>query len=184
MNSAHTPEISVVMVVYRMRREAPRTLHSLSTRCQKGVRNDQYEVIVVENPSDETLSAQDVESFGPQYRYVVNPHASPSPARAINLGARLARGRTLMLLIDGARILSPGILRRTLTALRLCDRPIVATLAWHLGPDSQARSIPQGYGQQVEDEMLAKSGWEADGYRLFKIAALAASSERGWFLPI
>jgi hypothetical protein len=178
------PELSVVVVVYRMRREAPRTLHSLCTAYQRGVGEDRYEVIVVENPSDQMLSAQDVQRYGPQFRYLVNPKSSRSPAAAINLGARESAGLHLMLIIDGARILSPGVLRQTLIALRLYDRPAVATLAWHLGPDNQARSIHKGYCQEVEDRLLAESGWEADGYRLFDVSSLASSSERGWFFPL
>jgi hypothetical protein len=167
-----------------MQREAPRTLYSLSTAYQQGVSDDRYEVIVVENPSDQMLTLEDVRRFGPHFRYLINPRNSRSPAAAINLGAREALGRHLMLIIDGARMLSPGVLRQTLTALRLYDRPVVATLAWHLGPDNQARSIHQGYCQEVEDRLLAESGWEADGYRLFHISALASSSERGWFFPL
>src|SRR5437867_3979840 len=41
-----------------------------------------------------------------------------------------------------------------------------------------------GYTKQVEDELLASIGWPEDGYRLFTIAALAASSELGWFVPV
>jgi glycosyltransferase involved in cell wall biosynthesis len=178
------PELSVVIVVYRMQREAPRTLYSLSSAYQQGVGDDRYEVIVVENPSDQMLSAEEVHRFGPQFRHRVNPRPSRSPASAVNLGAKEALGRHLMLMIDGARIVTPGILRHTLTALRLYDRPVVATLAWHLGPDNQARSIHKGYCQEVEDRLLAESGWESDGYRLFNISALAGSCGNGWFFPI
>jgi glycosyltransferase involved in cell wall biosynthesis len=178
------PELSVVVVVYRMRREAPRTLRSLGTAYQQGVGEDRYEVIVVENSSDQMLSEPEVRRFGPHFRYLVNPRSSRSPAGAINLGAREARGRHLMLMVDGARILSPGVLRHTLTAFRLYDRPVVATLAWHLGPDNQARSIHKGYCQEVEDRLLAESGWEADGYQLFRVSALAGSCGNGWFFPI
>ncbi len=36
-----------------------------------------------------------------------------------------------------------------------------------------------GYDQAVEDELLAGSDWEADGYRLFEVSTLAGSSGRG-----
>jgi hypothetical protein len=184
--SAHRPdvELSVVVVVYRMQREAPRTLHSLSAAYQQGVAGGACEVIVVENPSDQMLSAEAVQRFGPHFRYLVSSGDPRSPAAAINLGARVSAGRHLMLMIDGARILSPGLVRRTLTALRLYDRAVVSTLAWHLGPDNQARSIHKGYCQEVEDRLLAGSGWEADGYRLFSVSALAGSCGNGWFFPI
>jgi hypothetical protein len=41
-----------------------------------------------------------------------------------------------------------------------------------------------GYDQAAEDQLLAASGWEHDGYRLFSISTLAASSARGWFAPM
>jgi len=41
-----------------------------------------------------------------------------------------------------------------------------------------------GYDQTAEDQLLAASGWEHDGYRLFSISTLAASSARGWFAPM
>jgi len=177
-------KLSVVVVVYRMVREAPRTLYSLSTAYQEGVTEDDYEVIVVENPSDRMLSPGMVRRHGRQFRYVVNLRNPESPSAALNRGARHARGQHLMLMIDGARIASPGIVARTLDALKLYDRAVVATLGWHLGPDNQARSIHQGYCQEVEDQNLAQADWTANGYRLFEISALAGSSAGGWFAPI
>jgi hypothetical protein len=41
-----------------------------------------------------------------------------------------------------------------------------------------------GYDQVVEDELLARSGWEDDGYRLFEISTPAGSSGRGLFGPM
>ena len=46
------PELSVVVVVYNMRREAMRTLQSLSRQYQRDIDDVRYEVIVVENGSD------------------------------------------------------------------------------------------------------------------------------------
>jgi len=102
MAGADGLQLSVVMVVYRMRREAPRTLHSLGAAYQRGVSAAEYEVIVVENPSDQMLQERDVTRHGAQFRYLVNPKPAPSPASAINAGARAARAPNVMLLIDGA----------------------------------------------------------------------------------
>jgi hypothetical protein len=166
-----------------MAREAPRTLLSLTDQYQ-GISKRDYEVIVVENPSEQMLSPSEVRGYGKQFRYFVNPRPSRSPANAINFGASKARGRNLMLLIDGARILSPGILSRTLTAFRLHEQPVVAALAWHLGPDNQARSVHNGYCQDMEDQLLSTVDWQQDGYQLFTISALAGSCSMSWFYPI
>ena len=58
--------------MYNMRREAERTLHALSRAYQEGIDDIGYEVIVLENGSDEAekLDAEFVESFGPEFRYV------------------------------------------------------------------------------------------------------------------
>ena len=178
------PRLSVVVVIYRMRRVAQRTLFSLSAQYQRNVSEGDYEVVVVENLSDEMLSAEFVEQFGPQFRYFRNQRATSSPAAAINLGAQRARGRYLTLMVDGARILSPGVLAFSQMASKLHRDPIVATLGWHLGPKNQAISIKEGYGPETEDELLRTAEWQRDGYQLFSIAVLAASSAGGWFAPL
>lgn len=170
-------------MIYNMQREAPRTLLSLSAGYQ-GMDPGQYEVIVVENGSDKPLSIETVKGFGSHFRYFYLENASPSPAAAVNFGVRQAQGEMVGLMVDGARILSPGIVRHALRALKAYTVPLVSTLAWHLGPDVQARSIPEGYNADVEDRLLAQANWAGDGYRLFTIAALADSSKQGWFMPI
>ena len=76
---------------------------------------------------------------------------------------------------------SPGLLAKDLAASRLHERPVIGTIAFHLGPDVQMQSIRRGYDQAVEDELLTGSGWESDGYRLFGISSFAGSSRGGWF---
>jgi hypothetical protein len=76
---------------------------------------------------------------------------------------------------------SPGLLSKALAASRVHERPVIGTIAFHLGPDVQMESIKCGYNQAVEDELLAGFGWEVDGYRLFTISAFAGSSAGGWF---
>ena len=56
--------------------------------------------------------------------------------------------------------------------------------AYHLGSTTHMEATGQGYDQAEEDRLLAASGWEADGYQLFAISTLAASSGRGWFGPM
>jgi hypothetical protein len=104
-----------------------------------------------------------------------------SPVPAINFGLAVARGELVGVCIDGARMASPGLLSKALAASRLHDRPVIGTIAFHLGPEVQMESVKHGYNQAIEDELLAGSGWEADGYRLFTISVFAGSSDGGWF---
>jgi hypothetical protein len=173
--------ISVVVVVHDMLREAPRMLLSLATPYQRGVEAGDYEVIVVENISDNVLGKSLVCSFGPQFRYFARQVPDCSPAAAVNFGVAQARGTAVGLCVDGARLASPGLLRTAAQGLTLAPRPLIATLGWHLGPDAQHRSIREGYNQAVEDRLLAAAAWEQDGYNLFQIATLGDSSRRGYF---
>lgn len=176
--------ISFVVVSYNMQREIPRTLFSLTTEYQRHCEGIEYEVLVVDNGSSAPLDAGLVESFGPQFRYFYYETDSPSPAAAINWAADKTRGRFISICVDGARILSPGMLRTMRLAASLCDVPVISSLAWHLGPKVQSEAMLEGYDRTVEDRMLAESRWEEDGYRLFDISCFAASSREGWFRPI
>lgn len=179
-----SPRLSVVVVVYNMQREAPRTLFSLSAAYQRRINPQDYEVIVVENGSSAPLSLTLVKGFGDNFRYFFLEDASPSPAYAINFGASRSRGEYVGIMIDGARIVSPGILYFALTGLSGFHRAVVSSLAFHLGSDVQMKTVPQGYDADEEDRLLASIDWRRNGYKLFEISALAGSSEGGWFLPI
>lgn len=78
------PALSLVVVVYDMTREAPRTLRSLATPYQRGISPQDYEVIVMDNGSPQPLGADLVRDFGPQFRYHYVDQALKSPASAVN----------------------------------------------------------------------------------------------------
>jgi hypothetical protein len=107
--------------------------------------------------------------------------ATRSPVHAVNHGLALAKGRVVGVCIDGARMATPGLLASAMEATRLHPRPVVGAFSFHLGPDVHMRSTRNGYDGDVEDRLLASSGWEADGYRLFDISVFAGSSHLGWF---
>lgn len=178
------PLLSIVVICHNMRREAPRTLHSLSRGYQQGIEDLDYEVLVVDNGSDRPLDPAQVRGFGPQFEHLFHPGTSPSPVEAINAAVRRTRGQHVVICIDGARILSPGMLRFIALGTRLAERPVIGALAWHLGSKIQKLAMLEGYDREVEDRLLAGSGWEEDGYRLFDISCLANSSGNGWFKPI
>src|SRR5262245_57449997 len=175
-------KISVVVVVYNMAREAPRTLHSLSTEYQDRLAADDYEVIVVENGSTDPLDPEHVRGFAGNFRYFYLAGAGPSPAPAVNFGLREARGAVVGVMIDGARIATPGLLHSALLGAGLYPRAIVASLGWYLGSENQRVSASRGYNQATEDALLERIGWPKDGYRLYEIATLDDSSS--WFQSI
>src|SRR4051794_34778475 len=110
------PALSVVVVVHNMARELPRTLWSLSAARQQGVTAADYEVIVVDNGSDEPVDPALLERFDGDVTLERIDPAPPSPVRAANVGVRRARGELVGLVIDGARLASPGLLAGALRA--------------------------------------------------------------------
>jgi hypothetical protein len=110
--------------------------------------------------------------------------APPSPALAANAGLELAESELVGLVVDGARMASPGLLATARRAAGLFERPVVATVGYHLGSHRHMEAADTGYDQATEDELLASIGWEDDGYRLFANSTLAGSSAWGWFRPL
>jgi hypothetical protein len=163
------PRLSVVVIVYNMPREARRTLYSLSRTYQQGVSAGDYEVIVVDNGSVPLFSPAYVNEQEGRFAYFYMGKARPSPARAVNVGVRQSRGEYVGILIDGAGILSPGLLQYALRAFRAILDPVVTTFAWYVGPDIHRRAIEtHGYDRQMEDQLLERIRWPEDGYRSLK----------------
>ncbi len=181
---AKRPKVSVVVVVYNMAREAPRTLFSLSAAFQRNIHADDYDVIVVDNGSVPAFDPQVLAGLEGNFTLIRIDSAPRSPVLAVNRGLAAARGEVIGVMIDGARIVSPGVLGLAAMAARLSDRFIALTMSFHLGPKVQMQSVPEGYDQGQEDHLLARSGWMEDGYRLFDISVFAGSSAGGWFRPM
>ena len=87
------PALSVVVVVYNIPREAPRTLLTLSASYQRHIDADDYEVIVVDNGSKPPLDPAVIESLSGNFRLIRIDPAPPSPAHAINRGIAAAARR-------------------------------------------------------------------------------------------
>ena len=179
---ASRPKLSVIVIGYKMARELPRTIHTLSPAMQRGIEADDYEILVVDNGSPNPPTQEDVAGWSSNARLVLVPDAGPSPVRAINLALNMARGALVGVCIDGARMASPGLLAAALEASRVHPNPAIGTLAFHLGPDVQMRSVATGYNQVVEDQLLDTTRWSEDSYDLFKISVFAGSSQQGWFV--
>jgi hypothetical protein len=151
---------------------------------QHGIDPQCYEVIVIDNGSPEPLPLGPMCTVHGNWVLHRIEDATPSPAAAINLGIRMARGKIIGVMIDGARLASPGLLAGAQLAARLHPRAVISSLGFHLGPDVQMVSVQKGYDAAQEDRLLDQIQWEEDGYRLFEVASLAGSSADGWFLPL
>lgn len=175
------PDLSIVVCAYNMDRELPRTLLTLSALYQRDVEGIEWDVIVLDNGSKTPVNEAKLKAQYPNLR-VVRPEAPrQSPAAALNAVMAEAKGKVIGLWIDGARLASPGVIARAMEAWRADPTKVIGTLAFHLGPDVQMRTVMEGYDAQTEDALLASVPWRKDGYRLFDISVLAGSSAPGWF---
>ena len=179
------PALSVVVVVHNMQREIVRTLYTLDPCYQRDVKRSDYEVILVDNCSDAPVDQQVLDScFSGQLQVMRLRSGSVSPVFAVNQGVKRARSRRVVVMVDGARMVSPGLLRGFLDAFQLNPNAFVYTLGWHLGSEPQNISMAKGYNQSVEDRLLSSFDWRSNGYSLFDHSCLALSSRKGWFSSI
>ncbi|TPM05943.1 glycosyltransferase [Mesorhizobium sp. B2-3-11] len=176
--------ISIVVVVFNIPTELPRTLLSLATPYQQGVTTNDYEVIVVDNGSSPAVSESLIREYGPNFRVLRIDDASPSPAAAVNRGIREAKGDKIGVMIDGARIVTPGFVRFAGIGLDMAPTAVVAAPGWYLGSDIQANAPTNGYTKAIEDSLLQSIRWPEDGYRLFEVGTMDESSIDPWFSPL
>jgi hypothetical protein len=167
-----------------MTREAERTLHSLSTVYQLDVAEDQYDVYVIDNGSAKPLKNPDMSRFGNNFYYQHIPDAHPSPAFSINKTLAATSTEYVAVLIDGAHIITPGVLKYAFKCFDAYDNPFVVTRYCFLGPGQQNRTVAEGYNQEAEDQLMEKINWPEDGYRLFEIGELIGAHKPGWFQPV
>ena len=137
---------------------------------------------MVENGSDpdQRLGADFVARYGPEFRYLdLGDEADPSPVGALNRGIREGRGRAFALMIDGAHVVTPGVLRFGMAGLATYAPAIVATQQWYVGPGQQGEAMAGGYDQAYEDRLFERIRWPHAGYRLFEIGHFVG--DRDWF---
>lgn len=179
-SAAASPRLSVSVVAYEMKRELPRTIRSLSPAMQRGIDPADYEIVVIDNGSPEAIGPRDLETHGASVRWLQAEALSASPAGAANLGVRNSSSPLVGVMVDGARLASPGLMRTALMACEMGERTMALSVGFHLGPEPQQRSVANGYDQAEEDRLLEEVVWTDDGYRLFAISSWAESSPDGW----
>lgn len=172
------PRLSIVVVGFDMARELPRTVQSLLPPYQTGIALEDIEIIVADNGSHTPVRREDFAADA-DITVIRVEDGGASPCRAANRAAALARGDLIAVLVDGARMATPGLLATAISASRIHPKAFVVTVGFHLGPKVQQISTGEGYTRAVEDELLAGIAWPADGYRLFEISALGESYRNG-----
>ena len=171
-------KLSIVIATYNMQREAPRTIMSVLPPCQREVQNVDYEVIVIDNGSFEPLDLNCMNSANVPVKVIrVSPSdAHLSPIVSINNTVTLhASGDWLLICIDGARIFSPYIVRRTVDILKLYPDAFTFVGSRHLGHETQMKAYTKGYDQKVEDELMKSTDWSSNLDALWGISVWAGA---------
>ena len=182
MNSQ--PKLSIIVIVYQMRRQAMNTLYSLSENYQLQCEAKDYEVLVLENISTENLVASEVEALGANFHYYLREETSATPVYAINEGVKLSRAEHICLMIDGARMVTPGLVRNTLDLINAAPDSVVCAPGYQLGKEDQKYHITRGYNESVEQSLLDEIEWKNNGYRLFEISCFSGANTHGFFHPL
>jgi hypothetical protein len=177
-------KLSVVVVCYEMAEQIKNTLDSLLPPYQRNICIDEYEIVLVDNGSAKMLD-ESTSKISPNLNYVyLSPgEASPSPAAAMNRGVALSRAPLLCLMIDGARLVTPGVLSWGMRLLDIAPRAMVEVRGWHLGPKWQPESVAEGYDHEIESQLLEQVSWWKNGYRLFDISSASAQTKEGISQP-
>jgi cephalosporin hydroxylase len=171
---------SFIVNFYNMQREAQRTLTSLSRSYQHNIGDLAYEVICIDNGSNPPLQKDWIESFGPEFRLIRPQHPQSSPCSVINQVAREANGRYLAVMIDGAHMLTPGILREAMDIFAVDSNAVLAVRHWFVGGDQRWLSSID-YDRTLEDLLFKRIDWPRNGYELFRIGLPIGESPNAWF---
>lgn len=177
------PLLSIIVIAYDMQRQALNTLISLSPDYQEGVSANDYEVIVVENRSQRNMDASAIAALPGNFRYFLRDEPGVSPAAAINFGFAQACGEFIGLMIDGARMVTPGVVRYALMAFRITHNAMVVVPGYNLGENEQQFHLTHGYCEEKEQALLHEIDWPHSGYRLFDISSIGGANRRGIFHP-
>lgn len=175
--------VSFVVIVYDMPAQAENTVKSLLPEYQQDVSVENYEVLIVENESHNTMSRQFLDSLPANFHYHLRQESQPTPIHAINYGIEQARGDNICVMIDGARLLTPGVIKNVILGHRLASPAIVTVPGYHLGFELQQKAVGSGYNAEQEKGLMRSINWPEDGYRLFDIACFSGSCDPGFYLP-
>lgn len=176
------PSLSVVVLCHEMERQLGNTLRSLSTPFQRLLGLDDYEILVIDNGSQSSLSRTvwDV-AANIHYRYIPPAKARACPALALNEAVAQARADAVCVMIDGARMVTPATLYWGLRLSRLSSRAFVEIRGWHLSPTGRSELGELQDRQDADQGLLASIPWLENGYCLFENATPAASTRFGFF---
>lgn len=180
-SNSPAPRLTVLLIGFHMPEQLANTLYSLRHDYQRNVSQEDYEVVLVENRSACCLAPEAVASLPDNFRYFLRDEAGVSPAAAINFGLEQARGEYVCLMIDGARLLTPGVLGNILRATVMRRDCFVAVPGYTLGYPQEHDRLGSQYCFELDRTHLQQLGWPANGYGLFERSFFSKSNLKGFF---
>ena len=177
------PDLSVVVVGHRMARQFANTLFTLSRAYQRELGTLHYEVIVVENDSDDALGGESIAALPNNFRYFRRTETSRSPAGALNFGLQQCRGECIGLMLDGARLLSPRTLSYAALAHRMDAHSLTIVPGYHLGEVAHHELTDGAAAYVTEERLLGDIDWRDNGYLLFTVSTPGGGNARGVLQP-
>ena len=174
--------ISFVVIVYDMPLQAQNTVRSLLPDYQRDTFADEYEVVIVENASANTISRDFLKTLPDNFSYHLRNETHPTPVYAIDYGIEQSQGKNICVMIDGARLVTPGVVNNMIRGHRLARHVLVTVPGYHLGFELQQKSVGSGYDADQEQILMESIAWPDNGYRLFEIACFSGSCAQGFYL--
>jgi len=177
-------KLSVIVIVYKMKRQAMNTLYSLSAEHQTNCSQEEYEVLIMENNSTDNLDPEAIASLNGNFRYFLRDENHPTPVYAINHGIEESQAKHLCLMIDGARMVTPGLISQTINMISALPSALVCAPGYHLGKQDQKFHLSSGYDEKTETQLLDELRWKENGYALFEASCFSGANSHGFFHPL
>ncbi|MEM1087756.1 MAG: class I SAM-dependent methyltransferase [Pseudomonadota bacterium] len=156
--------ISFIIAYYDIPDQIERTLMTCSPEYQD-IPAEKIDVIIADNGSNIPLP-DDLQERFPFVSKILRTEGKPSPVFALNAAISEARFESVALMIDGAHMLSPGIVGLTEQIYEAFERPVINIPQYLLGRFSQGlRSQEDAF--KHETRRLNHLNWPENGYALF-----------------
>jgi len=174
--------ISIVMPTHEHGWEVEQAMKSLER--QTGIYPSEYEIVIVDSAPDEgytrRIAAENYRKYG-NVRYIevydIKERGITNAGYCGNIGARMfAEFPILILIVDSARLVTPGAIRKTRDAFARWGNDITTTIPpYHIGKhyDDSSWTVKQCR------ELMSTLRWEIDAYHLFDAAAHTKISSTG-----
>ncbi len=173
------PKLSIVIVGYNMQSELNRTIISCTAPYQVGVASSDIEVVVVDNGSDVPFRLSKTTNDSSLVK-VLRFEAGGSLSHAVNQGVAASSGEAVAVMVDGAHLLSPGVVYWALKALSHASEAVVAFQRFFLGEEQQTDSSQGRFDRTAQDELLERIDWQGDGYGLFDVSVFTGDRSTTW----